>query len=186
MSTATHGGWIEEIPAVDIEMMENGNVRITDKSCLDQDYSVDLHPIHLRLIAERMGLAREMSASEADALRMVDKLARRLKLLHGRIKQLQKWLADAPDMENADINAEYWFNDATLDLATEFIREIDESGAVITPRHTESRDMVRTDSVSGENPVGTGVATETKPIGSPAGTRRVSKVGQLALGIGHE
>jgi len=126
MTTETNGGWIENIPAVEIELMENGNIRVTDKSDFAQDYAVDLHPVHLRLIAERMGLAREVSASEAGALQMVEKLARRLRVLQGRVEQLQKWLAAAPDTENADITAEYWFNDATLDLANEFVRELDE------------------------------------------------------------
>lgn len=133
MTTTTNGGWIEEIPQVEIELMANGNVRLTDKTDFNSDHSVDLHPIHLRLIAERLGLVGAISDTEAHALRTVDKLVRRMQVLLDRIEQLQKWLSDAPDMENADINAEYWFNDATLDLAKEFMREIEESRTVVTP-----------------------------------------------------
>lgn len=182
MTKETNGGWIEQIPGVEVELLENGNVRVTDKSDLNQDYSVDLHPIHLRLIAEKLGLAREMSASEADALRMVDKLARRLRLLLDRIDQLQKWLAGAPDMENADIIAEYWFNDATLDLAKEFVREVEESRAMVTPRHAESR-------VANALATGTDQKPNGFPIANPAGTQRVRKNGaaeQPEFGVGHE
>lgn len=141
MTIETNGGWIEQIPAVDIELLDNGTVRVTDKSCFDQDFSVDLHPIHLRLIAERLGLAREMSASEADALRTVDKLARRLRLLHGRIEQMHKWLSENKDFEQADITVEYWYSDATLDLANEFIAEVKEAGTVVTPMKRSERDQ---------------------------------------------
>ncbi|MDQ0084562.1 biotin operon repressor [Variovorax boronicumulans] len=139
MTTQTNGGWIENIPQVEIELLEGGNVRVTDKSDFNQDYSVDLHPIHLRLIAEKMGLVREMSASEADALRMVDKLARRIGVLQERILQLDKWLWEHPDPDCADIGTEIWFSAGTLDLANEFLLEIGESRAVVTPRHDESR-----------------------------------------------
>jgi len=152
MTTLTNGGWIEEIPQVDsIELLENGNVRVTTSDLQDQ-YQVDLHPMHLRFIAEKLGLVREMSASEADALRMVDKLARRLRVLHGRIEQMHKWLSENNDLECADINVEYWFSDGTLDLANEFLRELDESGAVVTPMKRSEREQGNAGSVSGQAP----------------------------------
>lgn len=156
----------EHIPHLNIETLENGNLRLENESMGDS-YCVDIHPIHLRMMAERLGLVREMSASEADALRTVDKLARRLRVLQSRIEQLQRWLADAPDMENADINTEYWFNDATLDLANEFLREIDESRAVVTPRPAS----VPRDTAG------------PKPSGNPAKTQRVSTPNQHELNV---
>lgn len=133
MTKETNGGWIEEIPQLDsIELLENGCVRVATSDMQDS-YSVDLHPMHLRFIAEKMGLVREMSVSEADALRTVDKLTRRIRVLHERIVQMDKWLNESRDLECADITVEFWFSAATLDLSREFIREIDESAAVVTP-----------------------------------------------------
>jgi hypothetical protein len=161
----------EEIPHLEIELLSNGNIRLESESMCGS-YIVDVHPIHLRLMAERLGLVRDLSASESHALRMVDKLARRLRLLHGRIEQLHKWLADNKDLEQADITAEYWYSDATLDLANEFVAEIEESGAVVTPlsRGTaEGRQL---------NARSTAVQ---KPSPNPTETQRVSKPAQMEL-----
>lgn len=139
MTTITNGGWIEEIPQVEIELMANGNVRLTDKTDMNGDHMVDLHPIHLRLIAERLGLVGAMSDTEAQALRTVDKLVRRLRVLHERIEQLDKWLCEQPDYKEADIDVEVFFSGATLDLSREFQLEIEESGAVVTPMSRTER-----------------------------------------------
>jgi len=164
MSTMTNGGWLESIPAVDIELLDGGTVRVTDKSDPGQDYSVDLHPIHLRLIAERLGLMATVSDTEAQALRMVDKLVRRMGVLHERILQLDRWLWDQTDFEDANIETEIWFSAATLELSNEFRAEIAEAGYVSTPRRTES--------VPGNNPVGSGQQTQAKPKGNPVGSSR--------------
>ncbi|MGJ7529182.1 hypothetical protein [Variovorax sp. GB1P17] len=161
MTTETISGWVETIPAVEIELMSNGNVRVTDKSDSQQDYSVDLHPIHLRLVAEKLGLVRDMSATEADALRVVDRLGRRLRLLQERIDHLDNYLVTCSDHGHADLTYEMAFSAATLDLVTEFCRELDESGAVVTPRHTSSR-VTRRDE------------------------RKAVPVEQLDLGVGHD
>ena len=125
--------WIESVPALSMQLLENGCIRLEDTS-YSEGALVDVHPIHLRLMAEKLGLVREMSASEADALRMVDKLARRLKVLHERITQMDRWLWEHPDHENADISTEIWYSAATMELSTEFQAEIEESRAVVTPR----------------------------------------------------
>lgn len=117
MTAPTNGGWIESIPAVDIELLESGIVRVTDKSCLDQDYSVDLHPMQLRLIAEKLGLVREMSASEADTMRTCAELRRRMLALKVRIDHLGKYLALHSDHEHADLSYETDYATATGDIA---------------------------------------------------------------------
>jgi len=162
MNKQTNGGWIEEVPAVDIELLENGIVRVTDKSDFQDDHSVDLHPIHLRLIAERMGLAASVTDSEAQALLMVDKLARRMRVLHERIKKVHEWMWENADrgFDECDINIEAWFIDATLDLSKEFMAEIEESRAVVTPRRGDAG-----------KPTG---LYATNPTGNPAETHSVS------------
>lgn len=125
-----------KIPELSIERTNDGLIELEQQNGLDEPDRIQIHPLHLRHMAESLGLVREMSASEADALRMVDKLARRLRVLHGRIEQVQKWFADNKDLDCADITVEYWFNDATLDLANEFLAEVEESRAVVTPRQS--------------------------------------------------
>lgn len=170
MTKETNGGWIEEIPALDsIELLSNGNVRVTTSDLQDQ-YLVDLHPMHLRFIAEKLGLVREMSASEADALRMVDKLARRIRLLAERIGHLGEYLALYSDSKHADLSYEQTYATATADLADEFVREIDESGAVVTPLKRSERQESDAASVTAAQPA------PQKPKGGAT-----PKAGQLPL-----
>lgn len=167
MTKETNGGWIENIPQVDIELVSDGNVHVTDTSDMNGDHTVVLHPIHLRLIAEKLGLVGAMSDTEAQALRMVDKLVRRMGVLHERIKQMDEWLWAAPDHEDADITTEIWYSAATLELSREFQAEIAESGAVSTSR--------RTDWVAAANPGVADKQTQTKPTGNPPGSSRTSQ-----------
>lgn len=124
MTTHTNGGWIESTPAVDIELLASGIVRVTDKSCMEQDYSVDLHPIHVRLIAEKLGLVREMSASEANTLRTCEERARRLLALKKRIDHLANWLALHADHEHADLTYETDYAAATADVCEAYCSDI--------------------------------------------------------------
>lgn len=166
-----------EIPHLMIERLENGCIRLENESAGDS-YVVDIHPLHLRFMAEKLGLVREMSASETDALRMVDKLARRLKVLHERVMQMDHWLWEHQDATCADISIEIWYSAGTLDLSNEFQAEIAESRALVTPRHAESRSSTNAEPVP-----------RAKPKANPTGTQRVprgSPVPQLDLGVGHE
>ncbi|MET3498157.1 hypothetical protein [Variovorax boronicumulans] len=132
-----------KIPELSIECTNDGLIELEQQNSLDEPDRIQIHPLHLRHMAESLGLVREMSASEADALRMVDKLARRLKVLHERITQMDRWLWEHPDHENADISTEIWYSAATMELSTEFQAEIEESRAVVTPRRADFSDSVR-------------------------------------------
>ena len=58
----------DTLPHLNIEVLENGCIRLENESMGDS-YLVDLHPIHLRYIAEKMGLIAETSATDAELLR---------------------------------------------------------------------------------------------------------------------
>ena len=177
----TNGGWVETLPPVDsIELLENGNVRVTTSDMNDQ-YMVDLHPIHLRLIAERLGLVAAMSDSEAQALRAVDKLTRRLNLLHERIAKMDSWLWEHSDFDEADINVEIWFSRATLDLSAEFQAEIAEASRHVTPRRAESRSLKTSENGGPQDTQKRGSSELAKPTANPAGTERVSAPAQMEL-----
>lgn len=132
MTTMTNGGWIEEVPQVDIELMANGNVRLTDKTDFSVDHSVDLHPIHLRLIAEKLGLVRQISASEADALRMVATLRRRMLVLKRRIDHLGSFLALHSDTAHADLTYEQDYAIATAEICDEFVADFEPPGVCLS------------------------------------------------------
>ena len=147
-----------EIPHLKIERLANGCIRLENEAA-GESYVVDIHPLHLRYMAEKLGLAREMSASEADALRTIDKLARRLNVLHDRIYQMDRWLWEHPDATDADISIEIWYSAATLELSNEFQAEIAESHQV-TPRRA---------------------SVASKPSGNPEQTKRVMPLVQHPL-----
>lgn len=162
-TNAQGGGWAEEVPALKIELMADGCLRLEAEDPFGNGPDVvSVHPMHLRLMAERLGLACEMSASEADALRTISKLGRRLRLLQERIDHLDDYLVNCSDHAHAVLDYEMAFSAATLDLADEFCRELDESGAVVTPRHTASRVTQR----------------DARKVATPAE--------QLDLGAGHD
>lgn len=182
MTTMTNGGWIEEIPQVDIELVSDGNVHVTDKTDFDGEHTVVLHPIHLRLIAEKLGFVGAMSDTEAQALRPVDKLTRRLNLLHQRIAQMDAWLWEHSDFDEADINVEVWFSRATLDLSTEFQAEIAEASRHVTPRHARSRSPSNAPENGGlQDTQKRGASEAAKPTSNPARTERVPTPGQMEL-----
>lgn len=68
MTTST---WTEEIPALKIERLPNGNLRLEDPTENGEGYTavLDVHPVQLRLMAERLGMLREVSANDAELLR---------------------------------------------------------------------------------------------------------------------
>ena len=82
----------ESIPHLSIEVLEAGIVRLENESMGDSCV-VDVHSIHLRLIAEKMGLVREVSASDAELRRDLSRYKRALLMLWDRAEQLHQNIA---------------------------------------------------------------------------------------------
>ncbi|RUR65882.1 hypothetical protein EJP67_02285 [Variovorax guangxiensis] len=169
MMTGITTGWAEEMPALKIELMANGSLRLEATDPYDNgDDVVEVHPLQLRLAAEKLGLVPQLSASEAENLRTINKLARRLRVLHERIKQVHEWMWENKSFDQCDINIEAWYIDATLDLSAEFQAEIEESRVVVTPRNAESRPP-------------RAVRDQVAP-----GARLAAPAAQLDLGVDHD
>ncbi|MDQ0027751.1 hypothetical protein J2X90_005587 [Variovorax paradoxus] len=129
-----------EIPHLKIERLPNGCIRLENESCGDS-YVVDIHPLHLRYMAEQLGLIREMSASEADALRTVAELRRRMLVLNERIDHLGEWLNRFSDTSHTDLDYEQAYATATADICQAFCSDFQEvsSHSDVTPGHAASR-----------------------------------------------
>ena len=110
----------DSVPHLNIEVLNNGNIRLENESMGDC-YSVDLHPMHLRLIAEKMGL---VEASDPQAQKTNATLTRRLLVLHERIDHMAYWLANHSDSKHADLSYEQTYATATADIAGEFCAEL--------------------------------------------------------------
>ena len=112
----------DAIPHLNIEVLENGCIRLENES-MDDSYTVDLHPIHLRHIAEKMGL---MATTDPQALKTIAALQRRMLALRDRIENLSDWMAQHSDHKHADLSHETTQLNAMADLAREWCYDFEE------------------------------------------------------------
>lgn len=141
----------ENIPALKIEANDDGTLT------LEQDWGgnvdrVTVHQVHLRFMAERLGLVREAFASEADTLRTVATLKRRLRVLLDRIDRLDDMVRAAEAKGHEDLEVESTFSYATWELATEFCADLDD----LAPDPAASRGVTQGHAASPTAPGATG------------------------------
>lgn len=116
--------YTDTIPHLNIEVLPDGLIRLENESMGDS-YAVDIHLIHLRHIAEKVGLVRKMSAAEADAMRTVIELRRRLLALKDRIDHLGEYLALHSDHRHADLSYETNYATATADICDAYCADFE-------------------------------------------------------------
>lgn len=101
----------EFIPHLSIESTDNGNLRLENES-LGDTYVVDVHPIHVRFLAERLGLIaspsepRASQATLAEQARDISRLRRNLLRVRESALQLQDKFATGADWAHADLTFE--------------------------------------------------------------------------------
>lgn len=111
----------EFIPHLSIETLDNGNLRLENETVGDS-YVVDLHPIHVRLLAERLGLIAipsEPSADQptlAEQARDIDRLKRNMLRVRQHALQLQHKFANDADWKHADLTFEMGLINSLVDL----------------------------------------------------------------------
>lgn len=120
----------DAIPHLNIEVLESGCIRLENESMGDS-YTVDLHPVHLRHIAEKVGLVAEMSASDAELLRTerervvdlertLDRFKRSLLHFKVRAEQLHDNILSSSQRGHEDLGIEVAQSAALADFA-EFV-----------------------------------------------------------------
>ena len=119
----------DTIPHLNIEVLPGGLIRLENESMGDS-YAVDVHLVQLRLIAEKMGLVREVSASEADTMRKMLELQRRMLALKDRIDHLGEYLALHSDHRHADLSYESNYATATADICEAFCADFGSNTAI--------------------------------------------------------
>lgn len=111
----------EFIPHLSIETLDNGNLRLENETVGDS-YVVDLHPIHVRLLAEQLGLIARPSESIADQptlaeqARDIDRLKRNMLRVRQHALQLQYKFANDADWKHADLTFEMGLINTLVDL----------------------------------------------------------------------
>ena len=117
----------DSIPELKIEMMDDGQgdglILLEQDNCGNID-RVAIHPIHLRYIAEKMGL---VESSDPTAAKTIATLQRRMLALRDRIESLADWMARYSDHKHADLSHETTLLHAMADLASEWYHDFEES-----------------------------------------------------------
>lgn len=118
----------DSIPDLKIEHIDDGVgdglIMLTQDNCGNVD-SVAIHPLHLRYMAEKMGL---IESSDPKAQKTIATLTRQLLALRERIDHLADWLANHSDHKHADLSYEMTYATATADIAEAFCYDLSESG----------------------------------------------------------
>ncbi|PZP95528.1 MAG: hypothetical protein DI587_22255 [Variovorax paradoxus] len=103
----------DDIPRLKIEANDDGTLTLEQDWCGNVD-RVAVHPVHVRHLAERLGMIREMSASDAELLRTErgqvaslrqenDRLKRNMLRLREHALSLQRDFAEHADWAHADL-----------------------------------------------------------------------------------
>lgn len=128
--------YTDTIPHLNIEVLSSGIIRLENESMGDS-YVVDVHPLQLRHIAEKIGLVREVSAFDADNFRKVSELQRRLIALKDRIDHLGEYLALHSDHRHADLSYENSYATATADICDAYCADF--GGNTVIPRDDKNQ-----------------------------------------------
>ncbi|VTU29696.1 hypothetical protein H6CHR_03246 [Variovorax sp. PBL-H6] len=111
----------EHIPHLNIETLPNGNLRLENESMGDS-YCVDIHPMHVRLLAEQLGLigasapGADPRTSMAEQARDIDRLKRNMLRVRQHAVQLQHLFKTGADWDHADLTFEMGLINTLVDL----------------------------------------------------------------------
>lgn len=103
----------DNIPGLKIEANDDGTLTLEQDWCGNVE-RVAIHPVHVRHLAERLGMVREVSASDAELLRTErghvaslhqenDRLKRNMLRLREHALSLQRDFAEHADWAHADL-----------------------------------------------------------------------------------
>lgn len=110
----------EHIPHLNINQLPNGNLRLENES-MGETYIVDIHPIHVRMLAERLGFIGKSSSKSssvptaAELARDLHRLKCNLLRLRDHSLQLQREMRNA-DWAHADLTFEMMKVNGLVDL----------------------------------------------------------------------
>jgi hypothetical protein len=114
-------------PDLKIELMTEGEsdgLILLEQSSGGNIDRVAVHPIHIRHMAEKMGL---IETNDPTARKTIAILARRMLALNDRIIHMAYWLTNHSDSKHADLSYEQEYALATSDIAAEFCAELVET-----------------------------------------------------------
>lgn len=130
----------DSIPDLKIELMNDDHgegLILMEQDSGGNLVRVAIHPIHLRYMAEKMGL---LESSDPTAQKTISTLKRRMMALRDRIESLADWMAKYSDHKHADLSHETTQLTALADLAREWCFEFEESEGAVHPSSLSTMD----------------------------------------------
>lgn len=82
---------------------------------------VAIHLSHVRLLAERFGL---LPPSDAEAAATIARMAGQMHNLRERISQLNEWIYQTNQRGHEDLDTEFWYSAATLDIIDAYLSQL--------------------------------------------------------------
>ncbi len=107
----------DEIQNLTISLTTAGMIELEQQNGLDEPDRIEVHPIHLRHMAEKLGLVRELSASDAELRRDLGRYKRALLMLRDRAEQLHKNICGLSQLGHEDMGIEVAQSAALADFA---------------------------------------------------------------------
>lgn len=152
----------ERIPNLNIARGAGGAL-LLEQECSGNVGRIELHPVHLRHLAEVAGL---LAAAGANYSPPAAVMARRLRVLLDRIDRLDDMLRDIQVKGREDVELESTFCYATWELATEFCADLGaEAPRPVPPSHA---------AVTRDASVTASAKTQGQPTGNPAGSAQLT------------
>ena len=141
----------DAIPHLNIEVLPGGLIRLENESMGDS-YTVDLHPVHLRYISEKMGLIAETSATDAELLRTergqvadlkraMDRYKRALLCIRGKAEQLHDNISSSAQKGHEDLGIEVAQSAALADFVEHICVEFEDDFTATTPESAPTADV---------------------------------------------
>jgi predicted DsbA family dithiol-disulfide isomerase len=110
----------DNIPHLNIEIQDDGLIRLEQQCGLEDPIYINIHPFHLRYLAEKFGI---VETSDQTAAKTIATLTRRLLVLSERCNALATHL-ETVDSQSASPFAQTHAR-ATADIADQFCAELD-------------------------------------------------------------
>ena len=121
---------IAELPDLRIEVSHSEDmVILQQRGCGGEEDRIAIHRWQVRMLAEQFGLLPARTQARAT----VETLARRMRVLHARIDELDNYLCKHSDTEHANMDWEQTYSGASLSIAQEFVADLDAlTGSMVT------------------------------------------------------
>lgn len=133
----------ENIPQLGIESNDDGTITL-EQDCSGNVDRVTIHPIHLRLMAERLGLLEKLSANteqptRAEQARDLNRLKRNMLRVREHSLELQHLFKTSADWRHADLTFEMGLINTLVDLLDMAVDDFVDDFEAICPEPRKPR-----------------------------------------------